>query len=212
MGFIAKWGPKAFVLSSSKVIPLLDLSTAVTLKNENNTDASGGVVSNSKNIDPQQIEFATTYLRAAGVDPRKEYEEWAALVGDTYTLYIGGKRFGPDGMTLGSISLSDVLLSATGEFLKATVAVVLTQAETTTKSSSSQTTSQTSSGNSAGSSSSTGSYYNASSQISDEEKEAAMETEDINLLVDDDLLWKMRNDQYNSPTPGGVTPWVEELK
>lgn len=207
MEYIAKWGPKGFVLSPSKVIPLLDLSTAVTLKSDNDTDANGGVVSNAKSIDPQQIEFATTYLRAAGVDPRQEYEEWVALVGDTHTLYIGGQRFGPDRMTLGSISLSDVLLSPKGEFLKATVAIVLTQSEKSKTSAAVGDSTATPTPSPAGP---TEPYYQAEGKIDDAEKEEALNEPEESEYDLDAMLWEMRYEKFHSPTPGNITPWVVE--
>jgi hypothetical protein len=71
------------------------------------------------------MSFSATYIRAAGVDPRAKYEQWESLLGKVHPLYIGGKRFGPAKMMLKSISISDLLLSNNGDFLRVTVSVNL---------------------------------------------------------------------------------------
>lgn len=137
MEYMARWGPKGFILSPEKIVPLFDLATSVALKSDNGTDTSGAVATNSKGREPQTIEFATTYFKSLNVDPRAQYEEWESLVGTSHPLLIGGKRFGAEKMQLKSINLSDVQLTPTGEFLCATISIVLEECATVEKKASS---------------------------------------------------------------------------
>lgn len=133
MEYMARWGPKGFILSPEKIVPLFDLATSVALKSDNGTDTSGAVATNSKGREPQTIEFATTYFKSLNVDPRAQYEEWTSLIGESYPLLLAGKRFGPEKMQLKSINLSDVQLTPTGEFLCATISIVLEECATVVK-------------------------------------------------------------------------------
>lgn len=123
MGYTAKWGSKGFIVSTNKIVPLMDLTSTVSVKAETQTDTSGTAKTNNKGRELQQISLSTIYLRAAGVDPRAQIEEWESLVGKANPLLIGDKRFGPEKMMLTSVSTSEVLLNNEGKFLKATVAL-----------------------------------------------------------------------------------------
>jgi hypothetical protein len=114
MNYIAKWGPMGFVVSPTKIIPFNNLSTTVAIKTDNTNDANGSPPTNVRGRELQTMNFSTTYLRAAGVDPRARYEQWEDLVGQSYPLYVGGKRFGPAKMMLSSASISDLKLSNKG--------------------------------------------------------------------------------------------------
>ena len=117
-----KWGPKGFLVSPSKIVPFKDFTTSMTLKADSENDTSGTAPINTRGRELQPMTFSTTYLRAAGVDPRAQIEEWEGELGNSYPLYIGGKRFGPPKMRLTQVAVSDVVLSNKGEFLQATLA------------------------------------------------------------------------------------------
>lgn len=127
MNYIAKWGPMGFVVSPTKIIPFNNLSTTIAIKTDTANDANGNPPTNVRGRELQSMNFSTTYLRAAGVDPRARYEQWGTLVGQTYPLYVGGKRFGPAKMMLSSVAISDLLLSNKGDFLSVTVDITLTE-------------------------------------------------------------------------------------
>ena len=125
MEYTALWGPKGFIVSPEKIVPLNDLTTSIALKQDNGTDTSGTSPTNTKGIEPQTISLSTTYVKSAGVDPRSQIEEWKAQVGNAYPLYIGGVRFGPNKLKLTKVDVTNILLSPKGVFLSTKVAVTL---------------------------------------------------------------------------------------
>lgn len=125
MSYLARWGPKGFLVSPSKIVPFNDFSTTVALKADSENDTSGTAPTNTRGRELQPMNFSTTYLRSLGVDPRAQWEEWQSLIGQAHTLLIEGRQFGPAKMLLTEVSLSNVEFSNTGAFLAATVNIVL---------------------------------------------------------------------------------------
>lgn len=123
MQYTAKWGPKGFLISSTKIVPLMDLTSTVSVKTETQNDTSGTSKTNVKGRELQPITLSTMYLRAAGVDPRAQVEEWEALVGKAYPLIVGNKRFGPAKLMLKSVSSADIITDNFGKFLQAKVSL-----------------------------------------------------------------------------------------
>ena len=121
--YTAKWGSKGFIVSPTKIVPLLNFSTNYAVKAETGNDTSGTATTNTKGRELQTVSISTIYVRGAGVDPRGQIAEWEALVGKAYPLYIGGQRFGPPKLMLKSVDVSDVLLSNTGKFLQVAIAL-----------------------------------------------------------------------------------------
>lgn len=145
MGYTARWGPKGFIVSPEKIAPIGELQTSFAVNTDSGEDTSGTAPTNTKGKEPQQISLSVTYLRGAGVDPRAQIEEWDALIGQVYPLYIGGKRFGPQKLMLSSIDISDVYLTNSGVFIQAVIGLTflehVEQASTTTTASASSGTS-----------------------------------------------------------------------
>ena len=123
MKYTALWGPKGFIVSPSKIVPLLDLTTAFSVKADTGNDTKGTSATNVKGRELQTVSLSTLYVLGAGVDPRGQIAEWEALVGKAYPLYIEDKRFGPKKLMLKSVNVSDILLNNTGKFLQAAVAL-----------------------------------------------------------------------------------------
>lgn len=123
MEYTALWGPKGFIVSPSKIVPLLDLSTSFAVKTDKGNDTSGTATTNTRGRELQTLSLSTLYVRAAGVDPRGQIAEWEAQVGNAHTLYIQGQRFGPSKLMLKKVDVSDILLSNTGVFLQCAVAL-----------------------------------------------------------------------------------------
>lgn len=115
MGYMARWGPKGFLVSPEKIVPIIELKTALSLDKD------------TGDLDSQEIELSTNYYKAAGVDPRAQWEEWKSLVGKAYPFYIGNERFGPKKMKLMGINLSDLLLTNSGEFLAVTIGLIFAE-------------------------------------------------------------------------------------
>ena len=123
--YMAQWGSKGFLVSPGKIVPLSTISTAYVLKSESNNDTSGTPPTNTRGLELEEIKLETTYLTAAGVDPRGQVEEWKSLIGDTNPLYIQGKRFGPKLLQLKQVSVQNVLLDNAGRFLSVDLSISL---------------------------------------------------------------------------------------
>lgn len=125
MSYMAQWGPKGFLLSPTKIIPLNDFSTRLALKSDSENDTSGTAPTNTRGRELQSISFTTEYIRAAGVDPRAQLTEWENLLGESHPLYIGDKRFGPESMILKEVVVSELVLSNSGDFLSVVIDIIL---------------------------------------------------------------------------------------
>lgn len=123
--YMAQWGSKGFLVSPGKIVPLSTISTAYVLKSESNNDTSGTPPTNTRGLELEEIMLETTYLAAAGVDPRGQVEEWKSLIGDTNPLYIQGKRFGPKLLQLKQVSVQNVQLDNAGRFLSVDLSISL---------------------------------------------------------------------------------------
>ena len=127
MTYTARWGKKGFILSPTKVVPFDDFKTGVALKSDSENDTSGTNPTNTRGLEAQTITFSATYLRAAGVDPLAQYNEWCGEIGKSYPLYIGGKRFGPAKMMLSKVDIAEEMHTPAGEFIKMTLNLTLTE-------------------------------------------------------------------------------------
>lgn len=121
--YLAQWGPKGFIVSPDKIVTFDGFSTSIELSDDSQNDTSGKAPTNTKGKKKQIINMSISYIMAAGVDPRGQFEEWESLVGAAHPLYIGGKLFGPDNVQLKKIDLSGLHLANDGTFLTATIAV-----------------------------------------------------------------------------------------
>lgn len=119
MGVKATWGPKSFLTSTSKIVPLNDFTTSVTLKADSENDTSGTEPTNTRGRDLQPASFTTIYHAAAGVDPMSEFNSWVELLGESYPLYVGGRRVGPaEKFMLKGVDASDIQQIETGAVIQ----------------------------------------------------------------------------------------------
>lgn len=125
MANMASWGPMIFTVSANKVIALQDFTTSMNLKEDSENDTSGTPPTNTRGRDLIPMTFSETCVAAAGVNPLQRYSMWGSLLGQTYPLIIGGQQIGPARMKLKNVSMTDVVLSAKGDFLKASIAITL---------------------------------------------------------------------------------------
>ena len=123
--YLAKWGNKGFLVSPSKIVPLLSLSTGFARKSDTNNDTSGQPTTNTRGIELQSIQLNTRYVAGMGVDPRGQIEEWKQQFGKHYPLTINGQQFGPDLLELVSVDVSNIILDNTGRFISVDIAVTL---------------------------------------------------------------------------------------
>ena len=123
------------------------------MKSDSKNDTSGKNPTNTRGKETQQITLSTTYLRAAGVDPLAQYNEWCGELGKSYPLYIGGKKFGPAKVELSSVNISQSTLLPSGEFVGIKLSLTFTEGTTTKSTASNRKTTTSSSSASSGSAS-----------------------------------------------------------
>lgn len=125
MGYMASWGPKGFLVSTTKVAVLEGLNTSLTLKQDSENDTSGTQPTNTRGRELRPITFKVKYLAAMGVDPRGQLKEWEAELGNAYPLIVGGERFGAEKMKLTKVAASDIILTNSGAFIQVVVNITL---------------------------------------------------------------------------------------
>ena len=125
MAYMARWGPKGFLISPDKIVPLVGLSTSLTLKADSENDTSGTQPINTRGRELRPITFSVPYYAAVGVDPRDQIRQWEAELGKAYPLLIEGKKFGEDKMMLTKVDTSDIQLSNTGRFISCNISITL---------------------------------------------------------------------------------------
>ena len=103
------------------------------MKSDSKNDTSGKNPTNTRGKETQKITFSTTYLRAAGVDPLAQYNEWCGEIGKAYPLYVGGAKFGPAKMELTAVDIADSTILPNGVFTMLKLSLTLTE-DTTGKS------------------------------------------------------------------------------
>ena len=125
MSYYARWGPKGFTVTTWRLALMEGLTTTLNLKEDSENDTSGTQPTNTRGRELRPMSFSVTYLRAAGMDPRDQIDQWEKELGNAYPLLIGGQRFGAEKMKLTQVETTDILLGPTGEFLQARVSITL---------------------------------------------------------------------------------------
>ena len=125
MSKILEWGPMSIEVSPERIVPLHKLSTGYARKAETNEDTSGTPATNTRGMELQEIHFETSYIAAAGVNPRDALVQWRSLFGQEHYLYIGGQVLGAGPMALDKVDVSDIKLSPTGQFMQLDLAITL---------------------------------------------------------------------------------------
>lgn len=125
MDYFAKWGPKGFLYSDTKIVPFWGLSTGYALKDGNNTDTSGTEPTNTTGRAAQTITFNTRYALYLGTDPKAQMHEWYDLAEDVWPFYVGGQQFGPPLLQLQDVQWSNHLIDASGRLISVDAAITL---------------------------------------------------------------------------------------
>ena len=115
---------KVWEISPQRVAALGTLTTAVEVRRVSDS-ASGKSKITGLELQRLELDYLTTF--ESGGSPRKEYEDWEALVGRYGPLRIGGRRFGPANLQLRSVSLQDALVDQRGRIRRATIALSLVE-------------------------------------------------------------------------------------
>lgn len=108
---MAKWGPMKWVFKSKKMLPIEnDLSISYSLNEKNKREKI-------------PVSFSYVPNVASGANVRKELERWKKLLGKSYPLYIGKKRFGPRQLKLVSVDESDIEVYSGGATVSASISL-----------------------------------------------------------------------------------------
>lgn len=120
MATMAKWGPKTWAVSSSKIVALQGLSFSYTQVADNNGSTEEEKTVNERGTELMPLSFTTTLHSGAGVDVRAEIESWQSLVTGVNYFYLNGARLGPK-LQLRQVSVNDVKLDDFGRMRLATL-------------------------------------------------------------------------------------------
>ena len=125
MDYAAKWGPKGFLNSQAKTVPIWGLKTGYAMKEGNNLDTSGTEPTNTTGRDAQVISFNTRYATYLGTDPKAQMHEWYDLAEDVWPFYVGGQQFGPPLLQLQDVQWTNHVIDPTGRLLSVDAAITL---------------------------------------------------------------------------------------
>ena len=120
MAVMAKWGSKTWEVSAKQVIALENLSFSFTQVADNNTSTEEKKTTNERGTELFPLTFTTVLHSGAGVDVRKEIEEWQQLVTKVDTFYLNGKKLGPK-LQLRKVAVGDITLDDLGRMRLATL-------------------------------------------------------------------------------------------
>lgn len=123
MPTVAKWRKQKITISTKTLMDMQSFASSVTLKEEQKSDDSGTTVSQNVGFELQPMSFNLHVADAAGVDVRKEFETWSALVGKSGAFYMNGKRFGPNRFKLKEAVLGDVMQDNWGRWRAAMISL-----------------------------------------------------------------------------------------
>ena len=111
-----KKGTKTWQVSSSYIMQFDNFSTSYELNAEDNETVEGSPKSNQRGMKKKNLQFSSVLMASLGIDVRKEFESWEPWIGQTGTLKIGGKKFGPNWL-LTAVKPSEVVIDDNGRFL-----------------------------------------------------------------------------------------------
>lgn len=113
---MAKWGKHSFSVSSKRALSFDDFQTSAEEKKKDSE-------SKKKKLELEEISFTFKCVRAAGVNPRAEFNAWKEDIGKANALYIAGKKWKTNKMKLIKVSISGVIHDDLGRFLAADITV-----------------------------------------------------------------------------------------
>lgn len=118
----AKWRNKTFGVSEDAIKVIKDLALSYSIKAETNDDLEYTPATNERGREPVPLSFAVKLDNVAGIDVRREIEEWEELVEKTGFFYLAGRRLGPF-LQLQSVGVSVSILDDFGNIRSAELAL-----------------------------------------------------------------------------------------
>ena len=118
----AKWRNKIFGVSEDAIKVIKDLALSYSIKAETNDDLEYTPATNERGREPVPLSFAVKLDNVAGIDVRKEIEDWEGLVEKTGFFYLAGRRLGPF-LQLQNVDVSVSILDDFGNIRSAELAL-----------------------------------------------------------------------------------------
>ena len=130
MGVIAQWGDIVFQITSQKALLLKELKISAEAETDDKTKNKQKYVS-LKNGKPASVNFDVEVHSVFGQDVSAIVKQFlnAAQRGKTGYFYIGGQKVFPAKTMMTKAEASEIELSPTGKYVRAKIAVTLTQAD-----------------------------------------------------------------------------------
>lgn len=110
---------------AARLLKSIELETAIDY-NEQET-IGGPPQLEIKGFKPQSFTVNYAAIKAAGVDPYKEYKFWKKKLGQAGNFYVGDQQMGVDVFVLKKVSLTNANVNVRGEFITGQIQLELTQ-------------------------------------------------------------------------------------
>lgn len=112
---------KKFVIDSNVVRALEAFNIKREIDVEEGEVKDGKSPTNTKGFKPQTITTIHKVSRSAGIDPRKEFDEWTALIGKRGGFHVEGRRISAPAVILDRVEIAVTAVSNGGDFLAAEI-------------------------------------------------------------------------------------------
>lgn len=112
---------KKWIVDPTVITAINELSLVKELDVEELSAKDGKNPTNTKGFKPQSIQTTHKVSQSTGTDPRKEFEEWQALLGKRGGFHVQGVRLGPPAVILDRVEIAVTALNNSGEFLDAEI-------------------------------------------------------------------------------------------
>lgn len=121
MSIQCSWLSKKWVVDSNVITALEELSFVLELDVDEGEVKDGKSPTNTKGFKPQSLQTTHHVSRSTGTDPRKEFEEWTALLGKRGGFHVEGRRIGPPALILDRVEIAVTAVNNFGDFLDAEI-------------------------------------------------------------------------------------------
>lgn len=127
MSIQCSWLTKKWIVDSRTITAMNELSLMRELDVEELESKDGKNPTNTKGFKPQNLQTTHHVSTSTGTDPRKEFEEWCALLGKRGGFHIEGTRIGPPALILDRVEIDVTAINNAGEFLDADIMLTFSE-------------------------------------------------------------------------------------
>jgi hypothetical protein len=122
MATMARWGKQTFEVSTKKVNPISDFTTAAEKKASDSKSKK-----KSPSIELEDVSFSFVCHANAGMDPEEAYYSWRSQIGKKDYLYIHGQKWWSNKLVLQKVSLGSVKQDDKGRMRLGTITLSFTE-------------------------------------------------------------------------------------